>query len=149
MFKWWIVDISTLHGKFYRWIILLMGYKCCVPGCTVGSTSNPKPKDVYLYIENPGQLPKFLKICKIFNLCEIRLLISLQRALVHFQKLFQTIFMQVFVFSAPNAQIWKIHPNPPKFRRFEKKIKFLKSPHQYASNDPSITFISYIFPAFC
>ena len=26
-----------------------MGYKCCVPECTVGCISNPKPKDVYLF----------------------------------------------------------------------------------------------------
>ena len=32
-----------------------MGYKCSVPGCTVGYTSNPKPKDVHLFaLPNEG-----------------------------------------------------------------------------------------------
>ena len=103
-----------------------MGYKCCVPGCTVGCISNPKPKDVYLFsFPNVHRFnePSFI-----------------------FKKLCQTIFMQVFVFSAPNVQIWNIHPNPPKFRRFENIFTFLKSPHHYAPNYPPFTVISYISP---
>ena len=26
-----------------------MGRKCCIPGCTIGHASNPKPKDVMLF----------------------------------------------------------------------------------------------------